>query len=119
LSLPDRTGKILSEWIEVRGNFEGPLFINFHHDPKIQGKRLSPTSLYRVIRDLGARTDQKLRPHGLRHAAITEAVKRVQAVGMDVTKVLQFSRHRDLKTLQVYIDNLEDVQGKIAELVAM
>ncbi len=37
---------------------------------------------------------------------------------MDVTKVLQFSRHKDLKTLQVYIDQVEDAQGKIAELVA-
>ena len=38
---------------------------------------------------------------------------------MDVTKVLQLSRHKDLKTLQVDIDSVEDVQGKIAELVAM
>jgi hypothetical protein len=37
---------------------------------------------------------------------------------MDVTKVLQFSRHKDLKTLQVYIEQVEDAQGKIAELVA-
>ena len=52
------------------------------------------------------------------HTSISEAVRKVQAVGMDVTKVLQFSRHKDLKTLQVYIDSVEDVQGKIAELVA-
>ncbi len=49
---------------------------------------------------------------------MSEAVRRVQAVGMDVTNVLQFSRHKDLKTLQVYIDQVEDSQGKIAELVA-
>ena len=118
LSLPTRTRRILSEWIACRGDFEGSLFINFHHNPKIQGKRLSPTSLYRIIRDLGRQTGQKVRPHGLRHTAISEAVRKVQAVGMDVTKVLQFSRHKDLKTLQVYIDSVEDLQGKIAELVA-
>jgi integrase/recombinase XerC len=118
LSLPTRTRRILSEWIAVRGNFEGSLFINFHHNPKIQGERLSATSLYRIVRDLGTQTGQKVRPHGLRHTAISEAVRKVQAVGMDVTKVLQFSRHKDLKTLQVYIDTVEDVQGKIAELVA-
>lgn len=118
LSLPTRTKKILSDWLAVRGDIEGPLFINFHHDPRIQGKRLSATSLYRIIRDLGTQTGQKVRPHGLRHTAISEAVRKVQAVGMDVTKVLQFSRHKDLKTLQVYIDQVEDVQGKIAELVA-
>ncbi|MGB6067935.1 MAG: tyrosine-type recombinase/integrase [Desulfomonilaceae bacterium] len=119
LSLPVRTIKILSEWIRCTGDFQGPLFVNFHHNPSIQGKRLSTTSLYRIIRDLGTQTGQKVRPHGLRHTAISEAVRKVQAVGMDVTKVLQFSRHKDLKTLQVYIDSVEDVQGKIAELVSM
>lgn len=118
LSLPTRTRKILSEWIAVRGHAEGPLFPNFHHNPNIQGNRLSGTSVYRIIRDLGTQTGQKVRPHGLRHTAISEAVRKVQAVGMDVTKVLQFSRHKDLKTLQVYIDQVENAQGKIAELVA-
>ncbi|MFC1833866.1 tyrosine-type recombinase/integrase [Thermodesulfobacteriota bacterium] len=118
LTIPTRTRKVLAEWIEVRGTWEGPLFINFHHDPRIQGGRLSATSLYRIIRDLGKRTGQKVRPHGLRHTSISEAVRKAQAVGMDVTKVLQFSRHKDLKTLQVYIDQVEDAQGKIAELVA-
>jgi len=47
----------------------------------------------------------------------SEAVRKAQAVGMDVTKVLEFSRQNDLKTLQVYIDQVEDAQGKIAELV--
>lgn len=118
LTLPARTRQVLAEWVEVRGNEDGPLFINFHHAPGIQGKRLSSTSLYRIIRELGTRTGQKVRPHGLRHTSISEAVRRVQAVGMDVTKVLQFSRHKDLKTLQVYIDQVEDAQGKIAELAA-
>jgi integrase len=119
LTIPSRTKDSLRAWIEARGRLDGPLFINFHHSKEIQGKRLSATSLYRIIRDLGKQTGQKVRPHGLRHTAISEAVRKVQAVGMDVTKVLQFSRHKDLKTLQVYIDQVEDAQGKIAELVSM
>ncbi len=71
-----------------------------------------------MVRNLGKQTGQNARPHGLRHTAISEAVRTVQAIGMDVTEVLQFSRHKDLKTLQVYIDTVEDLQGKIAELVA-
>ena len=118
LTMPMRTQKIVANWIEIRGNSGGALFSNFHHNPKIRGARLSTTSLYRMIRGLGARTGQKARPHGLRHTAISEAVRKVQAIGMDVTKVLQFSRHKDLKNLQVYIDQVEDAQGKIAELVA-
>jgi hypothetical protein len=36
---------------------------------------------------------------------------------MDVTKVLKFCRHVDPKVLQVYIDQAQDAQGKIADLV--
>ena len=64
------------------GELGGPLFINFHHDPNIQGKRLSPTSLYRMIRNLGKQTGQNERPHGLRHTAISQAVRTVQTIGM-------------------------------------
>ena len=38
---------------------------------------------------------------------------------MDVTKVLQFFRHDDRKILQVYIDQVVNAQGRIAELVSL
>lgn len=118
LSLPKRTTKILSEWIVARGDFEGPLFLNFHHDVNVQGNRLTSDGLYYIIKNLGKMTGQQVRPHGLRHTAITEAVRKTQAIGMDLTKVLKFSRHKHLNTLQVYIDAVEGAQGEIAELVA-
>ncbi len=118
LSLPKQTSEALSRWIQVRGNFVGALFVNFHRSDKISGTRLSSTSLYRMVRELGKKTNQTVRPHGLRHTSISEAVAKAQTVGMDVMKVLHFSRHKDLKTLQVYIDQVENAQGKIAELVA-
>ncbi|MFC1835706.1 hypothetical protein ACFL2Q_13385 [Thermodesulfobacteriota bacterium] len=42
-----------------------------------------------------------------------------QVVAKQVMKLLQFARYKDLKTLQVYIDQAEDAQGKIVALVAM
>lgn len=119
LSIPTRTRKVLKEWIDLRGNQEGPLFVNFHHDGTVNGKRLTADGLYYVVKHLGKKTGQKVRPHGLRHTSISEAVRRTQAIGMDVTKVLKFSRHKNLNTLQVYIDGVEGAQGEIAELVAM
>jgi len=50
--------------------------------------------------------------------AIGEVVRNVQDVDMDVTKVLQSARLKALKTLQVCIDQVEDVQGGIAQSVA-
>lgn len=38
---------------------------------------------------------------------------------MDVTKVLKASRHRNLNTLQAYIDTEEGAWVEIAELLAM
>jgi integrase/recombinase XerC len=106
LSIPTSTITLLADWHSVRGDWAGPLFINLRHDPRIQGKRISTTSLCRIIRDLGRKTEQMVRPHGLRHPVISAAGRRAYAVGMDVTKVLQFSRHKDLKTLRVYIDQV-------------
>ncbi len=119
LTVPTRTRKILREWVEVRGEHPGPLFVNFHHDGTVNGRRLSADGLYYVVKHLGKKTGQKVRPHGLRHTSISEAVRKTQAIGMDVTKVLKFSRHKNLNTLQVYIDGVEGAQGEIAELVAL
>ena len=119
LTIPSRTRKILQEWVEVRGGQPGPLFLNFHHNGSVKGKRLTSDGLYYIVKDLGKKTGQKVRPHGLRHTSISEAVRKTQSVGMDVTKVLKFSRHKRLNTLQIYIDAVEGAQGEIAELVAM
>ena len=43
---------------------------------------------------------------------ISEAVRKVQAVGMDVTRVLSVLSARDLEDLQVYIDHVEDYRGR-------
>ena len=57
----------------------------------------------------------KVRPHGLRHAAITSAL---DATGGDVRRVSRFSRHRDIKTVMVYDDARADLGGEVAALVA-
>jgi integrase/recombinase XerC len=97
----------------VRGQEPGPLFTNF--DRARKGRRLTGTSIYRLVRGLGRRAGLTVRPHGLRHAAITEAL---DLTGGDVRAVQRFSRHRDLKVLMVYDDNRRDLGGQVARLVA-
>jgi integrase/recombinase XerC len=107
----------LTAWLEVRGTEPGPLFTNVDRAGK--GLRLTGTSVYRVIRELGRRSGAgHVRPHGLRHTAITEAVKAAQAHGIGLEEVLQFSRHSDVRTLLVYRDQERNVQGRLAQLVA-
>ena len=116
LTLPGPTQDALKAWLHVRGTDSGPLFVNSNRTGK-RG-RLSGTSIYRMVRGLGRRAGITVRPHGLRHTAITEACKKAQQNGMGLEEVLDFSRHRDVKTLMVYRDRERNVQGQLAAMVA-
>lgn len=114
LTVPDPTKAALASWLQVRGDEPGPLFRNFDRAGK--GSRLTGRSVHRLVRDLGLDAGLgTVRPHGLRHAAITEAL---DATGGDVRRVQKFSRHRDLRVLTVYDDSRRDLAGEVARLVA-
>ncbi len=116
LTLPEPTRAALAGWLAVRGPTPGPLFVNFDRARKGLGRRLTGRSLHRIVRALGQEAGLKeVRPHGLRHAAITAALDRT---GGDIRAVQRFSRHRDVRVLTVYDDNREDLGGHVARLVA-
>jgi hypothetical protein len=70
--------------------------------------------VYSLVRQLGEGAGIQARPHGLRLAAITEALD----PGADVRAVRRFSRQRDLRTLKGYGDNRQDLGGEVARKVA-
>ncbi len=113
LTLPPKTKETLAAWLKERGQEPGPLFISL--DSVSWGKRLSTTGLYLVIRDLGNKAGIRARPHGLRHAAITEAL---DATRGDVRAVQRFSRHKSLNVLVVYDDARQDLAGEVSRLVS-
>lgn len=115
LTLPAPTVAAVRAWLAVRGEAPGALFLGFRGG---KGKRLAGSGLYRTVRGLGQAVGAKVRPHGLRHTAITEAVKAAQAHGMSLEEVLDFSGHADVKTLMIYRDRERNVQGRLAALVA-
>jgi integrase/recombinase XerC len=112
LTLPAPTAAALETWLSRRGREPGPLFPNV--DRARKGGRLTSSSLYRLVRRLGADVGLTVRPHGLRHAAIT--------AGLDLTgdlrAVQRFSRHADVRTVGRYDDNRADLGGRVAQLVA-
>ena len=50
-----------------------------------------------------------VRPHGLRHAAITEALELTNG---NVRAVVKFSRHRSISVVMKYDDARDDIGGK-------
>ena len=113
LTLPQKTLHALLRWLEVRGECEGPLFLSF--DRRGSQSRLCGRSIHRIIRRLGAEQGLDIRPHGLRHSAITQALELTKG---DLRRVQRFSRHADPRTLMLYDDNRTDIAGEIADLVA-
>ena len=54
-------------------------------------------------------------PHGFRHLAITSALDLTKG---DVRAAQKFSRHKDVRVLNTYDDNRQDLAGDVARLVA-
>jgi integrase/recombinase XerC len=114
LTLPQETRKALEVWISVRGDSPGPVFCSMNRAKPGEG-RLTAIGLYGMVRELGRRLGFKVWPHGLRHAAITEAL---DLTGGNIRAVQRFSRHRDVRVLERYDDNRRDLGGEVAKQVA-
>jgi integrase/recombinase XerC len=116
LTLPDPTVDALATWMATRGLRPGPLFIRL--DPVAEGPdRLTGRGVFLIVRDLGRKAGlaKPVRPHGLRHEAITRALDKTNG---DVRTVQRFSRHADTRTVLLYDDRRRDLAGDVAKLVA-
>ena len=100
----------LRDWIEVRGNWIGPLFVNADKCHK-QG-RLTGRSIDRIVKKYGG---TELSPHRLRHSVGTILA---EASNGNVYLVQAGLRHKDPKTTQAYIDNLEDLFDQAIKLLS-
>lgn len=111
-TLPAQTKEALARWITCRGTDPGPLFVRLN--PGSAGERLTGHGVWQIIKAVGKMVKITVRPHGLRHAAITQALD----MGFSHRDVQRFSRHADLRTLALYDDNRADLAGKVAASIA-
>jgi integrase/recombinase XerC len=114
LTVPAKVREVLQAWLVVRGEQPGPLFPSMDRAGKGDG-RLTGDGVFRLVRALGRRVGLVVRPHGLRHAAITTAL---DLTGGDVRSVAKFSRHAAIETVLRYDDARDDRAGRIADQVA-
>jgi integrase/recombinase XerC len=103
-------------WLVVRGPDPGPLFIRLDKasDPT-RADRLTTRSLRNIIPALGHRAGlrRRVRPHGLRHEAITAALDK----GVPVRDVQRFSRHASIQTVITYDDRRVNVARDVARMI--
>jgi integrase/recombinase XerC len=122
LVLPAATRSALEAWLEVRGPKPGPLFINFDeiHRSKT-GKRLTGSAIYAIVKTRGQEAGVKVpvRPHGIRHTAITDARAAAAKRGHGLDDLVDFSGHADVRTLKHYLDDEKSIQGTISSDIAL
>jgi integrase/recombinase XerC len=110
LTLPAATQEALATWRTVRRARRGPLFTTL--DRAGRGRRRSGLGLYLVVRQIGECAGLRVRPHGLRHATISRAL---DLTGGDLWSVQRFSWHQDVRFLQRYDDNRQDLGDAVAQ----
>jgi integrase/recombinase XerC len=116
MTLPLSTQEALREWLKLRGEEEGPLFLRVENNGELRQGGLSENGLYGIIQRLGEKIGLKIRPHAIRHSAITEALT---ATNGDVRKVQKLSRHKDLRVLCLYDDARQDFAGEVSEMLSV
>lgn len=113
ITMPAGVRAALAAWIAERGTEPGPLFTT--HDRAHAPTRLSAWGIGDLVARLASRAGlPHVRPHGLRHAGITEALELTRG---DIRAVQRFSRHADPRTLLRYDDARTDMAGAVAALV--
>lgn len=122
LTLPSSTTAALTAWLEVRGTDPGPLFVScvrggtLKRDRQGALRRVTGADVYRLVRRVSAAAGVgAVRPHALRHFAVTAAL---DATGGDVRRVQRYSRHANVQVLLRYDDARQDDAGDVARLVA-
>ncbi len=114
--LPSKTAQALKIWLFHRGGLKGPLFTNCDHAGK--GKRLTATSIYRVVRQLGREVGIETSPLGIRQTAIIKALGKARTSGIRLEDVAAFSDHRHVSTLKKYDRQRAEVQQRLSDLIS-
>ena len=117
VTLSARAVAAVSAYLQARSDPDpnAPLFCSAAHYLK-EEKRLQPDGLHHLMSHYGKKVLGKpLRPHAMRHTSITAVL---DATKGDVRMAQRLSRHADLRTLQKYDDNREDLQGKATTLLS-
>lgn len=112
-TIPPMVVEAIRAWLRHRGDEPGPLFTS--HAKNHKGGRITRSAFWKVITKAARDCGVNLRPHGLRHAAITQGLNLTNG---NVRTVRAFSRHARIQTVMEYDDARQDFGGEIADRIA-
>lgn len=118
--LPEETQLAMQAWLKARGEAPGPLFVRVRNGRFVTNERLCGDGIYRIVVELGKqiKAPRKIRPHGIRHTAISAATRAARAAHLGLEAVMAFSDHQNVQTLKFYLDEEDGMQRQVAQMVA-
>jgi len=118
LTLVPESAAALGAWLALRdGEGNAPLFVSVDRHGNQGSKRMASSTVELITKSAAKAINENHthNPHSWRHTAISRCAR---VTGGDVAKVAAFSRHKDLRTVSVYLDDVTDNRGQAATAVA-
>jgi site-specific recombinase XerD len=104
----------LEDWLVIRGDRPGQLFLAFNKGDNIRDGRLSPQAIYGILRKRAEGANIKeLSPHDLRRTFIRDLLK----AGADISTVAKLAGHKDVRTTTRYDRRAVAIERKAAKLL--
>lgn len=104
IRVADTTRRALEAWLAVRASLAAPgvdaLLVTITPRPDQSGQPFSADAIYRLVKLIGGGA-AAWRPHGLRHTAITTALRRTN----NLEAARELAGHANIATTQMYLDD--------------
>lgn len=113
--LGDGSLAALNDWLEIRGEGSGPLFLAVSKAGNLRyGRRLTPQAIYHLLRSRAKRAGVKsFTPHDLRRTFVSKLLN----AGVDIAIVAKMAGHSNIQTTARYDRRPEEAKQRAAQLL--
>jgi len=112
VKVPEHVVELIEEHKEHYGIGTGPLWRS--HSRRNPGGRLTPTSIYRIVRETALKAGlPEIGAHTLRHTGCTLAIDN----GASLQQVQTHARHKQIETTMVYVHQRDRLRDSAADFI--
>jgi len=114
IKIPDHIVEIIEEHREHYGIATGPIWRS--HSRRNYGGRLTPTSIYRIVRNTAVAAGlPDIGAHTLRHTGCTLAIEG----GASIQQVQTHARHKQIETTMAYVHQRDRLRDSAADFIQL
>jgi len=114
VKMPDHVECIVRQMADHYGISGGPLWRSMSRNSS-RGKRLSPGSVYRIVKNTAVRAalSDEIGAHTLRHTGCTLAIES----GATIQQVQAHARHKNIETTMTYVHQRDRLRDSAADRI--